>query len=352
MSTVPRLVVVDRGYWVVDGPVRSHQALVVGRPVDLRGSTVPGVAVHCGRAHTQARVASGGQYVISGDADRVFPALATTADTVQVRLTAPGRPALVVDVAIPANAVLPVDTGDVVMPPIPVSVAGQVRRAALDQPPVAGARVAFVADPAVPALHPVALRTPLQSPHPATVTVHQVTVSAPVVSTTCPTGTRAGDHVVLLAAVAGVGAGSVLQFTPGTREHFGVVREVIGQSVALTAPLTASVPPGGQVHVVTTATAGPDRTLTADRERGDGLLLLDADPASGVQYVVLGGTGQVYALGALTDAQGFYRLGAVRGVAVVAVKASATGLASTQNPTAWLVDEHLDPNPLDLTILP
>jgi hypothetical protein len=331
-----------------------HQALVVGRAVDVHGRVVGGLTVACDRANTAVRVASGGEFVVAGDAARVFPNLANAPDSVRVVLSAPARADHPLDVTIGQGASLPVDVGNVALPAVPVSLAGRVRRRDLSLAPVADALVGYVPDTAVPGLFPLALRTPLASPHPATSEVRAATVAPTAAPTTCPAGARAGERLLVPAATAGIGATTVLRFTPGIREHYAVVAEVVAGYVVLQAPLTASVPPGGEVGAVSATPNGPTRTLARDAMAGDGLLTLDGDVVGDAVRIVDANTSaiEVYASGARTDAAGFYRLAGIRGVPAVAVKATVTGLAGTQDPTVWRVDERADPNLLELTVQP
>jgi hypothetical protein len=325
-----------------------YQALVVGRAVDVQGRAVGDLTLTCDRPNTRVRTAGGGQFVVAGDGALVFPNLANAADTVRVVLSAPPRAPFPVDVPVPQGASLPVDAGTVTLPGVPVSLAGRVRRRDLNAAPIADALVAFVPDAAVPGLHPLVLRTPVVVERPATSAVRAVTLTPVAAATTCPAGARAGEHVLTVASTVGIGTGTVLRFTPGVREHYSPVAEVVAGQVVLAAPLSASVPPGGEARAFTVTPTGPARQLARPAVAGDGLLALDADLVADVVRLV----DEVYAVGALTDTAGFYRLAGLRGVPAVAVKATATGLAGTQAPTVWRVDERADPNLLDLTVVP
>ncbi|MGH3372305.1 MAG: hypothetical protein ACRDPR_20150, partial [Nocardioidaceae bacterium] len=330
----------------------TYAALVVGRAVDIHGDPLPVVDARCTRGGTRTRLASGGQWVVSGETARVLPNLATAPDVLRVILTVRNRPALTVDVPVPQGAVLPVQHGHVYVPARPVAIAGQVRRLDLAHAPIADALVRSVVDAAVPGLIPLALRTGLWAARPAlTTTLRTATVTPTVAATALPGGARAGDTVFVLANTTGVVAGAIVRFTPGLREHYGVVRELIDGVTVLSAPLSASVPPGGEARVVTVAPTGPTRSLSRPGEAGDGLLALDADLPGDVVRLVDATALEVHAVGARTDATGYYRLSGVRGVPLVALRASAVGLASTQPATVCRVDEHTL-NDVDLGIQP
>jgi hypothetical protein len=352
VTTVPRQVLEAGGVWVVDDGTTTYAALAVGRAVDIHGDPLPIADVRCTRAGSGTRVASGGQWVVSGETARVLPNLATAPDVLRVVLRVPGRPEVTVDVPVPQGADLPVQHGDVHVPARPVAFAGQVRRLDLTHAPIAGALVRSVVDAAVPGLVPLTLRSGLWAAHAAlTTTLRAVTVTPTVPATAVPGGARAGDTILALVSTTGVVPGAVVRFAPGEREHFGVVRELIDGLTVLAAPLSAGVPPGGEARVVTVAPAGPTRFLARAGEAGDGLLALDADLPGAVVQLVDATAVEVHALGVRTDAAGFYRVSGVRAMPLVALKASATGLASTQPATVCRVDEHTL-NTVDLGVQP
>jgi hypothetical protein len=326
-----------------------YDVLVAGRAVDGRGDPLTGVRVECDRPGTRTRIASGGQFVVAGVAGLVFPHLATAADSVTVRLEAPGRETFELAVPLVAGSVPPVLLGDVAIPGPAVGVAGQVRREDLSQDPIPGALIRFVTDASVPGLFPLALRIGVPGARAATTTVRATTVASAGAPVTCPAGARAGDEVL---AATGIAAGTILR--AGPREQYLQVRAVVGDLLLLTRPLAASLAPGATLEPVTITPTGPTRTVVRPPAAGDCLVALDADLTADTVRVTDGVTGETtdHATGARADAAGFYQIGGVRGVDAVAVKATAAGLAGAQPPTVWRPDESRPVNPLDLSVRP
>jgi len=351
VTGVPRLVA-EQAVWVVDDRVSVLQVIVVGRAVDVHGAPIPGARIRCARPGAEVSAPGGEFLVVSGDPAIVLPSWATAPDALDVVVSAAGRQPSTITVPIPQHAMLPILLGDVVLTAQRVSVAGRTRTADAQRDPVANALVRFVADPAVAGLHPLGLRAPLVAALPAAGTsVRAATVAPLAPTTTVPAGARAGDRVVTLASSAGITGGTRLRFTPGRREHYAIVREVVGGLLVLESPLSASVPTGGPARAVDVAGTGPTAALARDAAPGDGLLLLNQDLDAEVVELVAPTGAHVAAVGARSDADGYFSLPGVRGVADIAVNAEAAALASTQGPLILRVDETRT-NQVDIGVIP
>ena len=330
----------EAGVWVVDDRHAVVKAIVVARPVDIHGAPLAGARIDCARPFTR-HTPPGREYVsVFGDVDVVLPNLSTAASTLPIELSAPGRQTVQRTVAIPQNANLPIQLGDVYLPATPVAVAGQVRVADLDRAPIADARVTCVVSASVPGLTPLALRHSLTVDHPQVgTTVQAATVATLAPATTTAAGARSGDHVVSVANTAAMAPGVMLRFVPGAREQYAVIKEVIGDLVVLTTPLPAAVPPNGAVQAVALTPTGPARQLARTALAGDGVVALNT--ALGGEVVQISGpaTLEIRAVGARSDAGGFFVLPGFRGLPDVAINATATGLSSTQPPIVLRVDE-------------
>jgi hypothetical protein len=325
------------GVWVVDDRRSVAKAMVVARPVDVHGQSLAGARIDC--THPLARTTPPGREYVSvfGDVDVVLPAWSSGPSSLDVTLSAPGRQPLTRTVAIPQYADLPIRLGDVYLSAQPVAVAGQVRVADLERAPIADA---FVTCAVVPGLIPLTLRQPLVVDHPVAGTQLQAaTVSVLAPATTTPTGAASGAHVVRVANTTAMTPGKFLRFTPGPRAQYVVIKELIGDVVVLTAPLAAAVRPGAAVQVVGLTATGPNRQLTRPALAGDGIVTLDGNLGGDVVRITGPTTLELRAIGGRSDPDGFFVLPGFRGLAEIAINATASGLASSQSPIVLHIDE-------------
>lgn len=339
MTTVARHVP-EAGVWVVDDRRSVVKAMVVARPVDVHGQTLSGARIECG--HPLARTTPPGREYVSvfGDVGVVLPAWSSGPSSLDITLSAPGRQPLSRTVAIPQYADLPIRLGDVYLPAQPVAVAGQVRVADLERAPIADAFVTCAASPLVPGLIPLTLRAPLVVDHPVVGTQLQAaTVSILAPATTTPAGAESGAHVVSVANTAAMSPGKFLRFTPGPRAQYAVIKDVIGDRVVLTAPLAGAIRPNGAVQVVGLAATGPNRQLTRAALAGDGIVTLDGNLGGEVVRITGPATLEIRAIGTRSDANGFFVVAGIRGLADIAINATASGLSNTQSPIVVHVDE-------------
>jgi hypothetical protein len=342
-----------RPYLVVDDVTTRIAALVVLRVVGADGVPLGAVVAGCQRDGTAVRVHAGGYVVVVGRPTAVFPGLASGPDALTVDLTAQGREALHLAVAIPQNAALPVRPADVLLPGRAVSLVGQVRRIGAGVVPLAGSKVRCLADPAVASLHPLSLRVGLRTNQPATTPVIPAGVTEAGVVHTATQDAEAGSITVALSARSGLAAGVTVRLGTPDRAQLAEVIELVppvagAGRVRLARPLIGTLPNGSPVRRATVAAAGAASALARDARAGDGLLALAADLAA--DFVTV--DGDTYPVGAVTDGDGYYRLPGVRGVHAVAVKATKTGLAGTQPVTIVHPDYRQTTNVVDLGVKP
>jgi hypothetical protein len=339
-----------RPYLVLDDVRNRSGVLVLLRAVGEDGRSLADVSAACDRDGTWVRVVDS-WVVVAGQPTQVFPSAAP--DELIVDLAAPGREVLSLIVPVPAGARLPIRLGDVVLAGVPVTAAGQVRRLNAAGTPVAGALVSCLTDTAVPDLHPLALRVPLRAPLavgtpvvPASVTEEGdvLTIVAPAVS---------GSDTLAMSARTGLSSGHLLRLGEPDREQYAEVAELVppgagGGDVRLARPLLASVPEGSPARRAAVDAAGPPIGLASDARAADGVLRLVADLVA--THVMAGG--DTYAVGAVTDTGGYYRLPGVRALAAVAVTATAPGQAATAPPTVWSPDPRTAVNVVHLGVQP
>ncbi|MFQ5813112.1 MAG: hypothetical protein ACE5I2_07980 [Anaerolineae bacterium] len=124
--------------------------------------------------------------------------------------------------------------------------------------------------------------------------------------------------------------------------------------VTLRGALNRSFPATTEVQKVTLGAIGTTRSLAREADAGDGLLILDgvldvdtieiADPTPElVEY---------HALGALTDAEGFYQLNGIGRVRTVHLDARATGFAALAMPVPWTITYRQSVNIINFRLSP
>src|ERR1044071_10520789 len=120
--SVPYRVITETGvFTVVDDQVFVFQALVTGLVQDeITGEGLPkAFELSAGRDDVRVRTMQAGLFGIAGYADRVFPDLATAAQTLHLSITAPGFRNGSLDVTLSAGAQLPVTAPPVALRRLP-----------------------------------------------------------------------------------------------------------------------------------------------------------------------------------------------------------------------------------------
>ncbi|MFQ5857714.1 MAG: hypothetical protein ACE5LU_19075 [Anaerolineae bacterium] len=367
MAVAYQVEVRNRFYTVVDDLTIVYRALIAGMVRDEVTGEPPRTkyAVRVGRGDLHAKTLDGGLFCIAGYPEQVFPDLSTTGYLVELVITAPGYRGASLLVNIPPNTTFPVDAGDVSLRRPPVRVQGRVVDNTTDRNPIADAKILIVDDPSPPAPlteHVVALRTPLHFEHAGGVTVRlrQLTPAGPPKQ--LGADALAGSRTLTLKDRIGVAVNDVLRIGPEIRVEYAVIESLAPQpadptqpgNVTLRSALNRSFPVNTEVQKVTPGAIGTVRTLVQEADAGDGVLILDDVLNVDTIEVVDPTPEQVeyHALGALTDAEGFYRLDGVGRVRTVHLDASATGFTTLPKPIPWTINYEQPVNVVSFRLSP
>lgn len=338
------------------------QALITGSVLDaVTGLAPASFAVRVdGRPDIYVKVVEGGLFCLAGD-----PVIALGDPAVQhsfvLHVTASGYREVTTTAVIPANAVLPIVV-PVHLVPHPVRVQGRVVAGASGAP-MAGAAVMSVDEPnptTPPLDHIVALRTWLRSAYPAGAIVNeeQLPVGGAVKHLTA--GAPAGARSARLEDRIGLAVGDLLRFGVATDYEYAAVSgpaimttPADAGDVELAEPLDRSFGVGDEVRKVTIAGAGV-RHLQRDAAAGDAVVFLDgASVAEALEFVhPITGAKEHHALGALTDADGYYRIDAVGGVATLFLDARVAGPPARAALREWRLNYADAVNVVDFRLTP
>lgn len=348
MADIRKLRAGERDYTVVMDAVRTFSALVAGAVRDeITGAAPPGgVRVRASRGDVAAKVTPGGAFTAAGYAERLFDTAGGALDF-ELRFSAPGYRDEARTYHVPQGAALPVSVPAVLLRRTPVRLRGRVVEDTSARPPVPDALVTFVGGPS-PGEKAIALRTPLGLAHAAGIVARRCQFAAAGAARQLLADAPAGSRWLHLSSRAGLSAGTVLRLgADATAAEYAVVEALdplpadpnAAGRVRLTAALRRGSREGAVAQEVTPAVSGPDFHLTREADAGDGLVLLDAAPAAEalrfeqppsplVEYA---------AVGALTDAEGFYRLDGVGRVAALDLDVRAAGFSPLAAPVPWTV---------------
>jgi hypothetical protein len=348
----------DRTYTSVEDRTLVFSALLVGKVVDQvtgKATRTP-VQVRTEREGALVKPLPNGGYGVAGYADRVLPDLATTAHQLQLEFAARGYDGATVVVSVPAGSTLPVQVPPVQLRPLPVRLRGRVVASSLNPAPVDGALVTLAGHDGQDL---VGLRRPLDRDHPTGSQVRELTTVGPV--RTLQAEARQGATAIQLNNISGLTAGRVIGIDWTRAVEFATVAGPgpgAGQ-VALQAPLGRSFPAGTKVRRFSLPGTGAAATLAGAARAGDGLLLVQgpAVPAlpptvTAVRVASPGATGIEYrALGAVSDAAGFYTLDGIGGVVTLEVLARPAA-AGTAGPAVPVAVQHGQVNVVNLQLAP
>jgi hypothetical protein len=347
LSAVTLTKVDSRVYATVDDLTLFYRALIVGRVRDeLTGSPLQTpFAVTADRPDMQARPADGGLYCFAGRPEVLFPQLNTTAYTVNLVLSADGFRDAPLAVTIPVNAVFPVLAPDAALRRLPVRVQGRVVENATGRAPIPGAKITLVDDPSPPSpltAHPIALRTPLRFAHAGGVTVNRRALTASATARHLTADAPAGSRTLVLDNRTGLGANKVLRLGPANLHEYAVIESLPPEpgTVRLHGPLIRSFPKDAEVRDVTPGPVLSSRALAQDADAGDGLLLLNGILSADTIEIAEPAPAQkeYHALGALSDAEGFYRLDGMGRAVTLFFDAGASGFPPLPAPVPLTLD--------------
>ena len=300
---------------------------------------------------------------LAGYPERVFPDLNNTDHAVELTISAPGYRGATQTVNIPHQSSLPIIAPPVELRRVPVRLQGRVVADTDERLPIPGAKIIAVGGPGASA--PVAfLRAPLRFDHPSGVSVRECTFTVTGSAKTLLVEAAAGGRALNLGNRAGLAVDALLRVGPETSAEYALIESMeplpadLNQpgKVTLRGALSRSFPALTEVRLVTaTAVAGGEsRILDEDAQAGDGLIILDAfldvegvevaDPvAARVEY---------HALGAVTDADGFYRLDGIGRVRAVDLDASAAGFQPLADPAPITINYEQPVNVVNFRLQP
>lgn len=331
----------DRLYTVVHDLTTTFELLLVVRVEDaLTGELVPNpIAIGPDRSALLVKSEASGYVVIAADVDLAFPRLAVDAYDFEVRIRALGYREVALPVHLPAATSLPMPAVTVTLRRVPVRVQGRVVRAAGDHDPIAGARVTIQADDVL------ALHTPLSHDHLAGAAVRACALNPAGAIKQLTAAVAAGETRLPLSDRLALAPGDVLRLGPPHRLELALIDSLapdppnpaLPGEVTLRTPLRRTLPAGAEVEEVTPAPGAAATTLARAVQTGEGVLALAAPLAADSVRLEAAASPDVeyHVIGALTDAEGYYRLDGI-GITAATFVASAPGFVDL--PRAWRID--------------
>jgi len=344
-------------YTVVDDCTTTYWAIITGAVVDeiLGDLYAPGISVVTGRADLPAKSTENGLFAITGYPQQSFPHHDTMLYSVTFTISAPGFRDLKFTQGIGIGVPFPVViTSPIPLRRLPVRVQGRVVND-LTRAPLAGVTVTTVDDPVTPpAVHAMALRTPLYADHPSTPPVPvQLAGLTPLGTSALAEDVKAGDNIVNLANLTGLALGSLVQLTsPGNvLVEYGVV---IGlnpgapNQAVLQSPLNRSYSKNGPVaNFFSAGTTGGVAHLVKDANAGDGVLVADQLLSGTTLVVDSGPAAEYHEIGAVSDTDGYYSFDGVGSVPEIFLFAKQGALQQT---AAWFIEYDQAVNIVDLRL--
>jgi hypothetical protein len=359
----------NRIYSVVNDLPATYQVLIGGVVTDELTGEAPAGALTVSLGQKDAAIKSlvfintlgGGLFCLAGEVGRVFPHLGTTAYSLELQMSVPGYKDASLSVAVPQNSTFPLlPYVTVKMQRLPVRIQGRVVGLNVNVTAIHDAQVIFVDEPYPPTPlteHAAALRMPLHSDHRLGAKVRQRQLDAVGAVKQLAEGAPLDGQTLTLRDQTGLAAGDVLLVGTQVTGEYVVVDslppQVPGQ-VLLRSRLNRSYAVGTAVQKYTPGAIGADTALTQQALASDGVLFLqtqlpvdtieiEGDTAALVEYS---------ALGAITDADGYYLLDGINRVRTVYIEASATGYKPMTTPTAWTIDYTQPVNVVDFRLHP
>lgn len=342
-------------YQVVEDHTFRQRLVVSGRVRVFPGGEAPGTALELtvSRRGLTVRDLGDGLLAVAADADRNLPHLATDPYPFDLHVAARGFRPVSRTIAVPAGSTLPLPHLDLELEPLPVRLQGRVVGVtALDEPPLPGATVRAT-DASLPAL-----RTPAVFDHGAGTEVRACDPQPNGAPKAVEEGVEGGTDTVVLSDRQQLGAGDVVLLGPPRLQEYAVVANLPPEpadlnqpgEVVFTAPLVRSLRAGDPARRVDPTPQPANTSLSRDLRAGEGLLHLDADLPATVVRIAVPPAPQVeyHALGALTDAAGYYRLDGLGGVEQIRWTATAVGFDDLT--LAWRADYRPPINTLDFRL--
>lgn len=348
----------SRTYTVVEDLTSVFEVLVLGQVLDdVTGRPVrTTLELDAGREGLFAKALDNGAFTLAGEIEWAFFDHATTSYSFPLTISARGYDPQTVPVNVPQGSDLPLTLPTVRLRPLPVRVQGRVIRSSMNRtaPPAAIVRIAGVGGQGR-----LALRTPLHAEHGVNTPV-QARQAAPAGTVrTLARDAERGSRGLALTGPAVVGT-PVLGLEPQRALEFVPVAGpgVGAGEVDLGLPLTRSYAAGTPVDEFTFSTpaASPVRAVGRAALAGDGLLLLDAPIGLSATAVQVGdavsGPIELHSVGAETDADGFYVLDGIGGVAEIILRARPTPTGTAGPDVLWAIDYSRASNIVNLQLAP
>lgn len=334
-------------YTVVDDLQLTYLALITsalvdevfGTPLQVEAVITPDIS------GMGVNFTDGALFAVTGYVELVFPKLATTPYTVNLKIGAPGYRPASATVPVPVGSTLPIVFPPIKMRPLPVRLQGRVVKES-DRSPIAGATISS-SDNSV-----LLVRSPLQFDHASGITINAFTFPPAGPARNLAQPVTGGSSTIFLNSNAGLGATQTLQIGADPLAELATIQTLgpgAGQ-VNLQNNLSNTFPGNAPVQQVTPTAVGTSATLSRSSNAGDGLLVLGAPlAATGVQ-VADGAQSEYHLLNAISDSSGYYHLNGLAGVPSLNLQASAGGFTNA-NKTWFLV--YNDPvNVLDFRLKP
>src|SRR5207249_1873186 len=230
-----------------------------------------------------------------------------------------------------ANPVFPVTIAAIALRRLPVRLQGRINQNTGAHPPIPNARILTAA----PGDQTLLLRAPVRSDHAVGTNVQArmltpVFPPGPAKQLTGPLA--AGQRTLLINDRQGLAAGQIIRIGPEQFGQFSRVQSVSSTpaNLALPGEIIVDVAPNRSfasdtpIEAFSSGAAGVARQLVRSADAGDGALLLNGPlAATTIEIVDPPHPTEYHALGALTDADGYYSCDGIASVAALDLKASA-----------------------------
>lgn len=307
------------------------------------------------------KVLGSGLFCLAGAPERIFPDLSNTGYSLGLEVQVPGYRSAQLTASIPRNSTFPLPTlPPVDLQPLPIRIQGRVVGMTTTPTPIVGANVFLLDEPnATLTEHVVALRTPLHFPHATGTTVQQRQLAPSGAVRQLATSVSAGNQVLTLNDSTGLAGGDILLIGSEAAGEYAVIDNLprnVPSQVMLFNALNRSYAAGTAVQQYTPGSMGTNTMLSRPVDVGDGVLFLPVTLSASAGVIELADATaslvEYHALGAVTDANGYYQLDGITRVQTVYMDASAAGYAAMHNPTAWTVDYGRPVNIVDFQLLP
>jgi hypothetical protein len=339
-----------RTYLVIDDLTTHFVVFVTGRLLAAEDSTpLAAFSVTCPRPDIFVKTMEGGYFCLAGNVAQVFPQLNTQPYNFTLTISASRFRSLTQPVVIPTAATFPIQLADIALVAEPIRIQG---RTTLNASGVAVPAARIMFDDA----NIVTLRTPLHFDQSAGQTVNPCTVTPDGVSRSLTAAAAQGATSLLVDVRSGLAAGSYLRLGVEPAYEYVRIAAVPGNlaqpgEVRLDTPLRHSATSATAVTAVSITAGTPARSLSEDRLAGESLLRLSgAVSADHIEIIgSVAGENEIHALGALSDAQGYYRLD---GVSRVRNGPFLAHTATVEAAVEWLVDYRRPVNNVDFRLRP